>query len=26
MTPRSLIGGHVSVTGGLATGGLKYMA
>ncbi|MEV0592680.1 deoxyribonuclease IV [Nonomuraea cavernae] len=26
MTPRSLIGGHVLVTGGLATGGLKYMA
>ncbi|MEV2266163.1 deoxyribonuclease IV [Nonomuraea africana] len=26
MTSTSLIGGHVSVTGGLATGGLKYMA
>ncbi|MEV4010173.1 deoxyribonuclease IV [Nonomuraea angiospora] len=26
MTPTSLIGGHVLVTGGLATGGLKYMA
>ncbi|GAA2695794.1 MULTISPECIES: deoxyribonuclease IV [Nonomuraea] len=26
MSPTSLIGGHVSVTGGLATGGLKYMA
>ncbi|WP_219465856.1 deoxyribonuclease IV [Nonomuraea rhizosphaerae] len=26
MTPTSLIGGHVSVAGGLATGGLKYMA
>lgn len=26
MHPTSLIGGHVSVTGGLATGGLKYMA
>ncbi|MEU0571179.1 deoxyribonuclease IV [Nonomuraea sp. NPDC005983] len=26
MTPKSLIGGHVFVTGGLATGGLKYMA
>ncbi|MEV4394634.1 deoxyribonuclease IV [Nonomuraea sp. NPDC049607] len=26
MTLTSLIGGHVSVTGGLATGGLKYMA
>jgi deoxyribonuclease-4 len=26
MTPRSLIGGHVSVTGGLAKGGLAYMA
>jgi deoxyribonuclease-4 len=26
MTLKSLIGGHVSVTGGLATGGLKYMA
>ncbi len=26
MTPTSLIGGHVSVTGGLATGGLAYMA
>ncbi|WP_113700684.1 deoxyribonuclease IV [Nonomuraea lactucae] len=26
MTPRSLIGGHVLVTGGLATGGLRYMA
>src|SRR5437868_5180339 len=26
MTPTSLIGGHVSVTGGLATGGLKYAA
>ncbi|MEV0168383.1 deoxyribonuclease IV [Nonomuraea fuscirosea] len=26
MTVKSLIGGHVSVAGGLATGGLKYMA
>lgn len=26
MTAHSLIGGHVSVAGGLATGGLKYMA
>ncbi|MEV0199466.1 deoxyribonuclease IV [Nonomuraea sp. NPDC050691] len=26
MTSRSLIGGHVSVTGGLAKGGLAYMA
>ncbi|MBB5779659.1 deoxyribonuclease IV [Nonomuraea jabiensis] len=26
MTPTSLIGGHVLVAGGLATGGLKYMA
>ncbi|MEU7836352.1 deoxyribonuclease IV [Nonomuraea sp. NPDC049129] len=26
MTPTSLIGGHVSVAGGLATGGLAYMA
>ncbi|HLU74642.1 MAG TPA: deoxyribonuclease IV [Nonomuraea sp.] len=26
MTPRSLIGGHVSVAGGLAKGGLAYMA
>ncbi|MGW0482421.1 deoxyribonuclease IV [Nonomuraea sp. NPDC003214] len=26
MTPTSLIGGHVSVTGGLAKGGLAYMA
>ncbi len=26
MTPRSLIGGHVFVTGGLAKGGLAYMA
>ncbi|MGI5270708.1 deoxyribonuclease IV [Nonomuraea sp. CA-218870] len=26
MTPRSLIGGHVTVTGGLAKGGLAYMA
>ncbi|MET9339728.1 deoxyribonuclease IV [Nonomuraea sp. NPDC003804] len=26
MSATSLIGGHVSVTGGLATGGLKYMA
>ncbi|MFI9551447.1 deoxyribonuclease IV [Nonomuraea endophytica] len=26
MTPTSLIGGHVSVAGGLATGGLKFMA
>lgn len=26
MTPTSLIGGHASVTGGLATGGLKSMA
>ncbi|MEO3871516.1 deoxyribonuclease IV [Nonomuraea sp. B12E4] len=26
MTPTSLIGGHVLVTGGLATGGLRYMA
>ena len=26
MTPSSLIGGHVSVAGGLATGGLAYMA
>ncbi|SDL69476.1 deoxyribonuclease-4 [Nonomuraea maritima] len=26
MTPTTLIGGHVSVAGGLATGGLKYMA
>ncbi|WP_327085989.1 deoxyribonuclease IV [Nonomuraea sp. NBC_01738] len=25
-TPTSLIGGHVSVAGGLATGGLKFMA
>src|SRR4051794_23266966 len=26
MTPTSLIGGHVSLAGGLATGGLAYMA
>ncbi|GAA3690913.1 deoxyribonuclease IV [Nonomuraea antimicrobica] len=26
MSAKSLIGGHVSVAGGLATGGLKYMA